>query len=1337
VRRGANVCAGFWLAILSLGLCSGSSLAWPGGHVIRSDNEVKAVQLRDAGARQALAQSSRRIEATELSREGPAEAMRELAAGQADRRRMLDLSTQLEAADLDEARLWGQLMLRLPNAAVAPRISDYERSLRLAVLPQFAARQQEYRAREAELALRLAETPAADDAQTLWKSVHALASVRGWSELMGQAQQRTRIELDALHALILVSAAKAGATADAALLDGLEAARARRSEIERARDAAGDSWMAARDAVRLARFQEQLAISAGVARSAAAAQRIGEQLRTRGADLSLPASRRELITTAAARVLDSSALAAQWAAERAGMVWWHADSFLAVLERPEAPDRELAALGAEHARVAQALRNSLARRAASLDVLKRLADERDRVLSSADAYLGAPGAEGAAAWLRSEAGWAWQRVFELRGLAGDIGAADKGEKALAAQLLGAQLETLVLLEERLSIAAFGRLVDPFPADADTRLKDAAGWQRALESLQAIERERKQWKNEWDLRIKQERLQFAALGDVVRRLQDLWAIRAGEVANKFVRQSPPDEIAELTLAVLRDAGRSVESYRRTGEELRLARETSRADPLVGAVYEVLAAQPWRTAADALRGLARPYGQVAFLPRLPGLVARALDTKRPGPERLSALLALGKGLDVQWSAEGGGEQVRLVAEADGTVYFLDGLVGGTPTLSRQREIEVRGPMLVAELSVGGVPTAQAPSWLHSPDPRAKLIRGGALYAVRAASGAVSEWRSNDWVYPAMVLTGAGVGCVAGCVTTGGAAAVPGAIAGGSAGLVGAGVAFAQDAAAGVAKGVIKGAARDLQAAGVHSAEAAFVEQHTDKAVDVVKSVAALSSVYRAGIAALKVRELRQAVRSRVADYDDIARYADETKTVMMSAWDRASSAGELRELGQLILRTKNAVVMRELWRGEALAMMATLARETAPRALFLGQAVAQLVNDFNDALGPVEDLGDATGARRVWRGLVQSVAQSLSGIPQSALAASAAAPAASAPVERAAGAATPVPPAAQPPCPPGQMVGPKGVCQTEKDILAQFRTWSQDTKQPAPPKPPPTPEKEEVKPPPVVEPPAPGLEGGEGISGGISGIGSGGSKGAGSGGDAAVTKFADKERQRAGEVGTRGWSAGTSQIGGSKFGSETLKRDADKAFGGGATGEPAQASTGASAGEAGTTKQSTTGGTVGGASSVKQVGPATEKPGDPYKSGGSGTIGEKQTTTAWTRPAHWPKPLPLPVADPKKFQPYIVEKVTEWVDGRSGKHCIVASYDQQSLMGTEQSVYQRESAAEERASALRISASDRALVERTYPGLTGMLSDMRGTTSFVNLKPDPSYGKNMPKAFGECR
>ncbi len=154
-------------------------------------------------------------------------------------------------------------------------------------------------------------------------------------------------------------------------------------------------------------------------------------------------------------------------------------------------------------------------------------------------------------------------------------------------------------------------------------------------------------------------------------------------------------------------------------------------------------------------------------------------------------------------------------------------------------------------------------------------------------------------------------------------------------------------------------------------------------------------------------------------------------------------------------------------------------------------------------------------------------------------------------------------------------------------------------------------------------------------------------------------------------------------------------------------------------------------------MKETDPSNQKSGDPYKSGSTGTSGEKQTTTAWTRPAHWPKPLPLPVADSKKPQPYIVETVSEWLDGRSGRHCIVAFYNQQSFSGSELSARQRERVTEERTFASSIPGGDKPLLEGKYPALKGMLSDMRGLNVFVNLKPDPSYGKNMPNDFGECR
>ncbi len=133
----------------------------------------------------------------------------------------------------------------------------------------------------------------------------------------------------------------------------------------------------------------------------------------------------------------------------------------------------------------------------------------------------------------------------------------------------------------------------------------------------------------------------------------------------------------------------------------------------------------------------------------------------------------------------------------------------------------------------------------------------------------------------------------------------------------------------------------------------------------------------------------------------------------------------------------------------------------------------------------------------------------------------------------------------PCPPGQMMGPKGVCETEKDILAQFRTWSQETKQAAPPKtPPPPPGKEEEKAPPVVEPQPPKQDDGDGMSGGFSGVESGGGTSPGTSVDDAARAFIERERRRSTDVGGRGLISGIGGTSGSKFGSDSIKRETQK-------------------------------------------------------------------------------------------------------------------------------------------------------------------------------------------------
>ena len=136
----------------------------------------------------------------------------------------------------------------------------------------------------------------------------------------------------------------------------------------------------------------------------------------------------------------------------------------------------------------------------------------------------------------------------------------------------------------------------------------------------------------------------------------------------------------------------------------------------------------------------------------------------------------------------------------------------------------------------------------------------------------------------------------------------------------------------------------------------------------------------------------------------------------------------------------------------------------------------------------------------------------------------------------------------------MVGPKGVCATEKDVLSGYKSWSDEFNTDKPPAKPPVQEAgtetQGEKAPPVVEPQPAKQDEGDGMSGGFSGVESGGGTSPGTSVDDAARAFGERERRRSTDVGGRGLISGFGGTGGSKFGSDSLKQETQKTFGGGA-------------------------------------------------------------------------------------------------------------------------------------------------------------------------------------------
>ena len=1242
-------------------------------------------------------------------------------AGADHRHRLVALAVEMDPLLLRETAAWSALTRTLPTDTGSDAARSAETQGEIERLQLLSAMREEYAERERLLESRLSQSAPETGtlaSQETHRTALELIAVQDWHDLALDVQRAACRRLDAMRESLVAHALKSGWTPDRVAMAELESAGVARLQAEDRLNDMRLRWQDARVAAGLRVAADRLDFAERALASARDQFEQAAELERLARSTAGSPSHVLVLNDLAGALLRSGvslALTASGSTEERLML--RASPLLRV-EGGERQARAIVDLTAAYNREVDGLLASLAIHAHELIPLRAMHDRLQAVLSEGAGKTDV--SNDPVRELLAAADELWVELSTLQQAGRDFRpAAHSPQQAASALLFGAQMERLVRIEALLTEAALAHSIDP----AFGRSMTSATRQQHIASRLRLRAEFLEWLQGWEQRI---------AGDAGRKknlqawMQRAQALMTGQM-QRFIDmadKTKADEPFAASVGVLgHEAEWNLERFRQIQSLVRQVREAVAHDLMLGAKYGDGSDVPWTWLALYFDHPREMLERVEVLLGSEQSVRVLGDTTLPPTRRVHALMRLSQALGVGWVGTRVADRMHLSARVADSTVVLSNIESETSiALELRRDRSVALPLRVAQSSL-------SPS----------SMRQMAAVPLELTATAWEEIESNWKIYGGIFVVSSCAGAACGTIAGPG-----GTVAGLSAGAIVGGLAVGESLVVDTSVGQVRRTANKVvdyqrQAGRLTPKEADAWKRSVTDTANLVKGTLALSNLLKgAGTAAFRAvrggyrnlevllsgqtrRGIEQAegfinVARNLAQNRETLKHLTEVefRGGMVSGAQLGSLVRQISKLEPELERLRGLLNARGIADAEKFIKELRSADRWRGLAGYLGGAV----DDVNNLLTAYPILRTLLAAHD---SAVQTPADKsvpptrVSGAPPSQATTTVQAP---------------VPPTGAATCPPGQMVGPKGVCATEKDVLSGYKSWSDEFNTDKPPAKPPVQEAgtetQGEKAPPVVEPQPAKQDEGDGMSGGFSGVESGGGTSPGTSVEDAARAFGERERRRSTDVGGRGLISGLGGTGGSKFGSDSIKRETQKVYGGGtgaSTGEPAQ--------QDGTSED------VGSASSVKETGPSTQKSGDPYKSGGTGTSGEKQTTTAWTRPAHWPKPLPLPVADSKRLQPYIVETVSEWLDGRSGRHCIVAYYNQQSFSGSELAARQGERVAQERSFASSIPGGDKPLLEIKYPGLKGMLSDMRALNVFVNLRPDPSYGKNTPKDFGECR
>lgn len=574
---------------------------------------------------------------------------------------------------------------------------------------------------------------------------------------------------------------------------------------------------------------------------------------------------------------------------------------------PPRPD-QIATLREARAQLSHRLLISLNKTMKTIDPLRRLSQEREQLFGVMQAGLGEDSAAADAIQLvRNAAQLARQRVDELRGVIGEVESAYRSpQRALAAEALGAELETLLALEGALFDAEIVHAADPIPRGNDTRLAGyAESWRRDLGQFEALHNRWREWQQNLRGHAAQERVTFEQLQGNVERINALWLARLQALAEHV--PAPPagdDPIAKLADALLNDATLEYATGKRDQSAFSQALAGLGDDIWVSATYRSDNSRAWSEARLRLRGLAQMEQQALLLANASADLDQARMANLAAADRFHALLRLCDALGVPWELERNGADIRASVSAGGERFVLEGLL--PPGRMNFRSVAGRSEARrVAALDETAWQVAQL---------LAEPTTGVVPFFSGAIRGGVREVGENVGLYGLMVGTGVVIGGTCGAIFGGGVGAIPGGALGGLAGggcavLSGAAVDFG----AGAIKGGVRGATNDP-----------YTQEFSDALADTAKNAYALVTLRQgltrlyqrgAGLAAGRARDpiaqLREVPLERIpligpafARGDGIRRllallkrdFANRAASVLNDLNDAARSVGATSRLMQ---------------------------------------------------------------------------------------------------------------------------------------------------------------------------------------------------------------------------------------------------------------------------------------------------------------------------------------------------------------------------------------------------------------------------------------------------------
>jgi hypothetical protein len=715
-------------------------------------------------------------------------------------------------ADLDrlagrEATLWTRILASMPPPSVASEQVERERRLRAGLMPVLAARRAAYREAEADAEARLrvrGPEPgrlAPDDATV--DAAMRLLAYRQWAEATAGLAREAQRTLDGLHATFLLRWGKALAALPRELRLELADAETARRKAEIAHDAALEAIETLREPVRRAARERELRAAADVARAAADVESLAAELtdpsrRSPGRD----AAHERLVAGVAARTRASAALAADWAARRAGVAWLGHESFLLAAASPAA-DFELARLVRERARIAGELLAALERRRTALEDLRVLVRERDALLARARSTLLPDGATAdddesrMLDRLAIDARERWVAIDALLALAGALPQASASrERAAAAERLGVETDALVLAEATLLELQLATVTDPFSAPEEARLAGrVAEWRAALDAIEPFRGRWTTWVEAWE-RLRQDELSsFQALRRVADGLAALRVDRL-EAAARAWSAAGSDEIGAFLRAARELASREAAGARQGRARLAAARGDLESDPLLAAMARGGSDGAWSEAAEGARGWIALEREIGLIGSAARAALDAREARRPVADRLAALLAVSEGLGVPWTLRREAGRIVAAAIVAGQGFVIEGLDGPGPARLRSAGARSAGgspgdPRAWPDRLVGAVLWLVAPRAAEA-EPYGATTRELAQDVILSTGeGVRKEVEQNLFTYGVMIAGGTCLGLVCG--------GPPGALAGAKAASMAAIGSAGKDIFRGAVKGV----------------------------------------------------------------------------------------------------------------------------------------------------------------------------------------------------------------------------------------------------------------------------------------------------------------------------------------------------------------------------------------------------------------------------------------------------------------------------------------------------------------------------------------------------------